>query len=397
MKAFKTALVVVLVIVAGCASLVASLILTRNTPLDLPTPTGAYSVGRRQYDWVDRARTDPLADQPGIPRKLTVWVWYPAATHHAAIRAPYLPPTWVQARNADQGVGILMEHNFATIRTNSLTDAPLADSQRPFPVLIMEPGMGPLPSDYTVLAEDLASHGYVVVGINPTYTSFVIVFADGHVVRRSASGAIPDLATPAMVDQIGNRIMNVWASDVRFAMDQIDRTNADQASPFYGRLDVTRIGVFGHSFGGATAFYVCQHDPRCKAGANLDGTMFSVELHATVQHPFLVMTEDYTGSCDRNCMSMRQMYEHTQAGAAYLLMVRGARHFDFSDLPGRQVPLARPFFQLLGVTGSMSPERGEQIASVYLVAFFDRYLRDFESPLLSGPSQSYPEVQFSRR
>jgi predicted dienelactone hydrolase len=45
-------------------------------------------------------------------------------------------------------------------------------------VLIMGPGLGAAASDYTVLAEDLASHGYIVVGYTPTYSTDV-TFPDG--------------------------------------------------------------------------------------------------------------------------------------------------------------------------------------------------------------------------
>jgi predicted dienelactone hydrolase len=396
-KAFKAIAVVALLAVIGCGLFMAYLLITRNTALALPAPTGAYAVGRRQYDWVDPKRADPLADQANTKREFTAWVWYPAKAQPASTPAPYLPPAWSNARDADLGVGSLLEYNLASIRTHSFADVPLADAQSPFPVLIMEPGMGPVPTDYTVMAEDLASHGYVVVGINPTYTPFIVEFPDGRVVPRSAKGSIPDDASPAAADQDGNAIMQVWADDVGFVMDQLEGMNADTASPFHGRLDLANLGVFGHSFGGATAFYVCQRDPRCKAGANMDGDPFSIELGGTVQQPFMVMTEDYSRGCDSSCAALKQMAAHVKAGAAYTLMVSGAQHFNFSDLPQRQVPPVRPLLKAAGIVGSIDPLRGEQIASAYLVAFFNRYLRGIESPLLSGPSPDYPEVQINKR
>ncbi len=64
----------------------------------------------------------------------------------------------------------------------------------PFPVLIFEPGLGRLIPNYTTLAEDLASRGYVVVGLNPTYSASITVLS-GHVIASSALGNIPDNAT----------------------------------------------------------------------------------------------------------------------------------------------------------------------------------------------------------
>jgi len=91
--------------------------------------------------------------------------------------------------------------------------------------------MGPAIPDYTVLAENLASHGYIVVGINPTYTSNLIAFPDGRITHRSPQGTIPDSAGSAAADQIGNRILEVWTQDVVFVMDQLETLNAAQDSP----------------------------------------------------------------------------------------------------------------------------------------------------------------------
>ncbi|HEY3377413.1 MAG TPA: family membership, partial [Armatimonadota bacterium] len=274
----KIIAITLVVCIVGAVLFVGLLYVYSSTPLQLPSPTGTYAVGRRLYDWVDSKRIDPLADQANAKRELLIWVWYPAQLQSGSTPAAYLPPAWVKAREVDQGIGALVEHNFAAIQTHSYADVPLASAASPYPILIMEPGMGPVPADYTVMAEDLASHGYVVVGINPTYTSNLIVFPDGRVVTRSIRGTIPDDASPAALDRDGNTIMNVWADDVGFVMDRLADANADKASPFYGQLDLAHMGVFGHSFGGATAFYVCQRDPRCKAGANMDGTLFSEEL-----------------------------------------------------------------------------------------------------------------------
>ncbi|MCL4561787.1 MAG: family membership [Chloroflexi bacterium] len=374
----------------------AGVVISRRMTLHLPVPTGPYAVGRMEYDWVDQSRMDPLAGQPNTPRELAVWVWYPAEAGGATY-APYMPPAWAQARAKDQGLGYLIETDLNRIQTHSYEGISLAAAPSALPVLIMEPGMGPSVPDYTVFAENLASHGYVVVGINPTYTSNLIVFPNGRVVTRSLTGAIPDSDTGAQLDADANRIQAVWDTDVRFVMDQAQKLDASPSSPFYNRLDLAKIGVWGHSFGGATAYAVCQQEPRCKAGADLDGTLFGAELKATVSQPFMFITEDYRKSCDANCASMHQGYQSVNPGDAYFLSIAEAGHFNFTDLPLRQVPLLRPFFIAAGLEGPIDPARGLQITNAYLVAFFDRYLKGTSSPLLEGPSALYPEVTFAKR
>jgi predicted dienelactone hydrolase len=384
-------LILGLLLVGGYIGVLA---ISRASIQALPAPAGPYAVGRMELDWSDPTRVDPLAKQPDIPRELAIWVWYPSQADAASQPAPYFPPAWAQARNQDQGIGILIERQLTKIRNHSYENAALDRTQPTYPVLIMEPGLGPAIPDYTVLAENLASHGYIVVGINPTYSSNLVVFPDGRVVTRSEQGTIPDNASRTQAEQIADQLISVWVKDVVFVMNRLEAANASSASPFYQRLELAHLGVFGHSFGGATAILVCQQDPRCKAGANLDGTPFGSGKNAPIQVPFLLMSEDYSGGCDLDCSEFRQTAKFGPAGAVYDLSVQGARHFNFSDLPLRMVPAVRPLFHAVGLIGSIDPARGEEITSEYLLAFFDRYLENRDGRLLDGPSPEYPEVQF---
>jgi predicted dienelactone hydrolase len=393
-KALKLAIIGLLAAILLGSGYIGLLAVTRIPVQVLPTPSGTLAVGRMELDWTDPTRIDPLAEQANPPRELAIWVWYPARAEASQNTAPYFPPAWAQARNKDQGIGILIERKLTRIQTHSYENAPLAEAQPDYPVLIMEPGLGPAIPDYTVLAENLASHGYIVVGINPTYSSNLVVFPDGRVVFRSNKGTIPDNATFAQAEQLGNSLISVWVKDVIFVMNQLEKVNASPASPFYQHLELDHMGVFGHSFGGATAIIVCQQDPRCKAGANLDGTPFGSGTSAPIPVPFLLMSEDYSTGCDQNCTKFRQTANLGQPGAIYDLSIKGTRHFNFSDLPLRQIQAVRPLFRLAHLIGSIDPARGEEITNAYLVAFFDRYLKNTDAGLLNGPSPQNPEVQF---
>ena len=392
-KIFKYAALAALAGIFACAIFIGYLSIARRSPLELPVPTGAYPVGRAEFDLTDASRLDPLADQGSSPRELVVWVWYPAA-QAGSVPAPYLPAFWAQAHDQDQGIGVLIEHDFSRIQTHSYEEAALAVAPQAFPVLVMEPGLGPMATDYTAFAENLASHGYIVAGINPTDSANWTVFPDGRTVLRTAKGNIPDNDTPAALNADASRILAVWAQDEQFVMDQLAIQNTSASSPFHNRMDLDRIGLWGHSFGGAAAVAVCQVDPRCKAGVDMDGTPWGRSEQMALSRPFMFLTEDYSGGCDRNCAEMRQVFLHTEPGEAYFLSVAGAQHFNFSDLPYRQIPVVRPLFTLFGYDGTIQPARGLQIGNAYLVAFFDHYLKGSPEALLGGPSPTYPEVSF---
>ncbi len=98
--------------------------------------------------------------------------------------ADYLPDNWRQARQQVQGPGAtLVTQDLAQVHVHARADAPLAQQQCPFPILIMQPELGPIATDYTTLAEDLASYGFVVVASTPTYSANVLVRAQWKMMR----------------------------------------------------------------------------------------------------------------------------------------------------------------------------------------------------------------------
>lgn len=383
----KLLILVVIVLVVALASGFTFSEIKRNQTLVLPAPTGSYAVGRVAYDWVDNTREEVFAPQKGTKRELFVWIWYPAVVQPASQPAPYLPPQWAQAREQDRGaLGTLLTQSYTSIRPHAVENAPLAAQSARYPVLIFEPGMGDVPTDYTTLIEDLVSHGYVVVGITPTYSASVVVFPDGRKIYATSELSAPP-SDPVAQEKQNEQFLTIWSQDVIFVMNQLERVNSDPQSPFAGRLDLERMGVFGHSFGGATAAEVCRIDIHCKAGLNLDGSPYGEVIQAGLNKPFLQIYHD--GADPQSVHDMRTIAQHTPRGEGYLLTIKGTAHMNFADYALMFSPL-----RLLGLLGPIDGSRGLEITRAYVRAFFDTYLNHSASPLLQGPSSSYPEVQF---
>src|SRR6202030_4333331 len=156
--------------------------------------------------------------------------------------------------------------DLSRVRTHSVRDAEVSPQQHSYPLVLMRAGLAALTTDYTTLVEDLASHGYVVVGFDAPYRSFVVVFPDGRVIARAPQNNA-DLVSGPQQEQLANKLAQSWSADMRLALDQLGRLNtSDPSGRFLGRLDTQRAGVFGHSLGGATALQFCHDDSRCKAG-----------------------------------------------------------------------------------------------------------------------------------
>lgn len=140
----------------------------------LPAPTGRHGVGRVSFEWVDQGRAEIYSSNPQDRRELVVWVWYPAAPDPDAERAAYLPEPWAPS-------GQFLGLDAAGLLSHAVAGAPVAGEQPRYPVLLLSPSGFP-PLLLAAIAEELASHGYVVVGVNHTYETPVTVFADGRAV-----------------------------------------------------------------------------------------------------------------------------------------------------------------------------------------------------------------------
>lgn len=91
--------------------------------------------------------------------------------------------------------------------------------------------MGDIVFNYQALAENLASRGYIVVGINPTYSSRFVVFSDGKVAYRTPEGNMPEgNPTDAQLNKKGSKLIKTWSEDMTFAIDKLEEMNGDAGS-----------------------------------------------------------------------------------------------------------------------------------------------------------------------
>lgn len=381
---------------AGMAALLAGLWLEHRLPLTLPPLTGPYVVGRTTYAWVNSGQTDELAPTPGTKREVLVWIWYPAAGPSSTAPADYLPAPWRAATAHTYGVLMtdFLTRDPAVVHTHSATDPLISAAQPSYPVVIMRAGGGALTTDMTTLAEDLASHGYVVVGFDAPYRSGVVAFPDGRVVARSRA-ANPEDLPPADQAQMINRLLPMWTSDAQFVIGQLERLNAaDPRGRLTGRLDMHRLGIFGHSFGGATALQLCHDDARCVAGIDLDGAPYGSVVEDGVTQPFLFLLSDHgnlSTAEDRSVYrNIRSIYDRHPDGKL-LLMIRGANHFSFTDQILVKSHFVIGLMQLF--SGGLSPRRGLEISRDYVHTFFDVHLRGTPARSLDLLRREYPEVQ----
>ncbi|MCI3182311.1 hypothetical protein C5708_18880 [Caulobacter sp. CCUG 60055] len=389
----------------------------------LPKPSGAYAVGTTTLHFVDPSRYELHTVEPFDRRELMAHVWYPATAAAGAKPVPYLtdPDVMAQATAGSLPLAPFFTH-LGAIPTHSFQDAPISPARRTYPVVVFSHGRNAFWGQNLTLMEDLASRGYVVVAIDHVYGAGQSDLPGGRVARfvpevyenrgpephRGTPPSEADLkaiATSLKGDEVRSAIqklmayspradaknrygLNIWIADQRFILDQIESLQTGRTpSPFAGRLDLSRLGMMGMSFGGAATIATCATDDRCKAGVSLDGFALHLTELPPRQHPFMTLNSGDYG-VNLAIFGRGPSWD-------YWMQVRGANHSNFTDLPmvTRLWRLAGLAGDVKGGAGPIDPGHMQALLRAYVSAFFDKHLMGAPAPLLDGPSPDFPEVR----
>lgn len=214
--------------------------LEHNKKVILPSPTGQFAVGRTPYDWVDSTRTDSLAPAGNQKRELLVWIWYPTDKAGTPKLAEYVSKAWRTPLENHQGVLLskFFKTDLSKVYAHYINDAKVSTKMQTYPIIILRSGIGALSTDYTTIAEDLASHGYIVVSADAPYSTSLVVFPDGRVIMRPNSYDVE--AMPAKKQDVFlNKLIGIWTADTRFVLDKLQKLNAENSfGKFAGRLNL---------------------------------------------------------------------------------------------------------------------------------------------------------------
>jgi predicted dienelactone hydrolase len=303
---------------------------------------------------VDPTRDDDRGTRKDGKREFVVHVWYPAKASAAGKPAPWVPADLLS--HEEKGfVGMLLRKSsvpaakdvptvLRSVGVHAREDGPPADSSKRFPVLLFAAGSQQIPSEYSCLTEDLASRGFVVVGYGPTV--------------------------------MGGR---TWRDDLTQVLDQVGVWNTTRGHTFFGRLDLDRIGTFGHSFGASAVSIIAAYDKRLKAVVLLDGGGRPEDARAI---PALILNSGGTAAAPKvpspETAIARKVYLQWSKPGIQITLV-GAVHMSFTDMAVLKA------FDFPGQGKAFTDTTRTVVGE-----FFGQYLLGKHSELIEKGSAKYP-------
>lgn len=315
-----------------------------------PQVTGDHEILICEYTWTDETRTETYSDA-GENRSVTIKFWYPKE-----------PGT--------------------------------------YPLVVFSHGaFGHIDSNYSTCME-LASNGYVVVSIaHPYHAMFVEdVYGNTTIVDKDflhqvmTANASNDPECDQDFYEISQEWLVVRTGDMNFVLDTIlAKTDAREEGPFC-RVNSDKIGLFGHSLGGAASVMVGRQRDDIDAVIDLEGTMLG-EYTGYENNGYLFRQEPYPiPVLDVNSRAVYEeanSYEDWEYINFYVgehasdfreVIFNDAAHLNFTDLP-----LVSPLLAHMLGTGEVDAKVCIEHVNDMVLRYFNYYLKD--APRLDIPEE----------
>ncbi|KAH8600899.1 hypothetical protein B0O99DRAFT_720773 [Bisporella sp. PMI_857] len=332
-----------------------------------PVLTGSYEVGIVSYE-LNNTSIEPSRD-------LIASIFYPtSACANSTHATAFGPQTNVYTDNWLS----LPPGSSATVSMLAYSSTPILHNHQDFPVIFFGPGYGNSKVYYAGAAQDLASHGYIVVTMDHPIDSSFIEYPDARNATYIENGSQP------LWEFVTRR-----KSDIFFILEDLGKH--PRIPGFRGKLPLEKIGALGSSLGGCAAAALVFNDARFVAGVNMDGSMgFLGNTTLERDKPFLLLASTSHGGGDPTWGA----FYNTLEGWKREIGINVTKHHHYSD----RLYLAN----VLRPDGDpenaafLSGKRMFVIETALLVSFFDKWLKGGEGSLLDGSVDGFPEIDYRR-
>tara|TARA_B100001113_G_C21088930_1_gene613419 strand:- start:362 stop:1522 length:1161 start_codon:yes stop_codon:yes gene_type:complete len=356
-------LVTVSFFLVGCISI------PFNNP---PKPSGKSQIGTQSIELIDSERLEWFTENPNDFRKIMIQVWYPTKNYQGK-KELYIDYGDIRIKALAEQFDYkpFLFKGLTQIETNSFTNAK-PNVNNKFPLIIFSHGLGGNRTQNTIMVEELASHGYVVVAIEHAYDANISIFNNGEIAdyrsginyeRRNSERPTPEEFWNIRLPQLQTR-----SKDVSFVLDQIQKGNFPK--DIKQIVDLKNIGIFGHSFGGATSIYTSYYDNRIDACINLDGWIVVVPdniINNGINQNFMYLGQEKWDE-KLNYEKLDKFIKSNNSSSK--ILIPGTTHYDYSDTP-HMSSAAR----LLKKSGKLKSKNLKNILNELIISFFNKNLK----------------------
>ena len=344
----------------------------------MPAPEGDFSIGSETFHWVDSSRLEWFTDEnDNDVREIMVQAWYPSENSDSIGTNSYMDFMNLRSKTlASAGkIPAFLPSHLNMISTNTRNDVACSKKLEKYPVLIFSHGITGSRHLHQILFEHLASKGYIVFALDHSFDANLTIFPDGKIADyRSEITGHPDSVL------IREKQINTRAFDVGFIIDQIREIETGMIdSKLSGRLDLDRVALGGHSYGGATAILASHNHEIVKACVVLDGWISPIPdkvISEGINVPFLFMgrpswhDSDYPGNYER----LADLITHS-SNEKYDLRINQTLHLDYTD-----IPLMSPLVKHVMDVGDLKPSTTLSLINDLVLGFLEVHLleRDYK-------------------
>ena len=349
----------------------------------LPDPEGDGFVGTETFHWVDSSRLEWFTEEtPNDYREIMAQIWYPATNHQNKKVEPYMDFIELRSKTiaAAGNLPSFLPNHLNLVKTNSYLQVPCRNKKGGLPVVVFSHGITGSRHLHQTLFEHLSSQGYIVVAFDHSYDCNLTIFPDGRIADyRSEITGHPDSI------KIRNQQINTRTKDIIFVLNQITKIHhGELKSKLNGKVDLKKIAVGGHSYGGATAIHSAKADERIKACFVLDGWINPVPkptIKSGLQKPILSMGRPSWEDSDYpDNYNLLNKLLFNSSGPSYNIIIKNTLHLDYTD-----IPLYSPVIKYVMDVGNLPPSVSHKLINNLIFTFL-------ESHLLDKPAEDYNEL-----
>lgn len=260
-------------------------------------------------------------------------------------------------------------------------------SAGPWPVVIFSHGLGGSREAAGYFGEAMAENGYLSMHLQHPGSDSTLwqeAFKDGRIkIQPGNSQGMKQGLMREMKQGMTGENLRARVDDVKFVLNQLERLNSG-AGAWHGKLDMSKIGCSGHSFGAGTTMAIAgqnfgtgakrinEADPRVKAAiymsppVNLAGRD-AKNIYGSIKIPGMNMTgtEDNSPINNNSAADRLIPYKNINAPDQYQVIFNGGDHAIFGGTQARA----------LGQRDVAKDAQFHELINKLSVAFFDAYLK----------------------